>query len=88
MLLPGSRHQKLLGLRIPIKTQGKILFEQFMERVAHAVFIAAALGFDSERDRGLRHLHRRERHLGRLVRQRIAGERLFQLGHGADIASV
>ena len=88
MLLSGSRHQKLLGLRIAVEAQREVLFEEFMERVTHAVFVTAALRLDGERDGGFRHFHGREHYLGGAVRQGVAGNRLFELGYGADIARV
>ncbi len=56
MLLAGAGDQKLLGLRVAVEAQGEILFEQFVEGVAHAVFVGAAFRLHGEGDGRLRQL--------------------------------
>ena len=79
VLLAGSGDQEFLGLRIAIEAQGKIFFQQFVQRVAHAVFVVAALRFDREGDGGLGQFDRRESDRRGLVGQRVAGERVRSL---------
>ena len=59
-----------------------------MYAVAQLVFVGAGFGFDGEGDSGLRQLYSRILDWRGLVSQCIASERVFQLRHRADIASV
>ena len=86
VLLAAARQQKLLRLRIAIEAQRLVLFENLVHRVAHAVFVLPRLGFDRERDGRLRQFHRRIVDRRSSCRQGIAGQRLLQLGHRADVA--
>ena len=88
MLLSAPRQQELARLRVAVETQALVFFQNAVHRVAHAVFVVARLGFDRERDGGLRQFHRRVRDIEPLLRQRVAGQRVFQLGHRADIAGM
>ena len=42
VLLPAAGEQKFLGLRIAIEAQRLVLFQNLVDRVAHAVFVVAA----------------------------------------------
>ena len=86
VLLAAAREQKFLGLRIAIEAQRLIFFEDALDGVAEAIFILAALGGNREGDGGLRQMHRVISNDGRLVAQGVAGDGLFELCDGADVA--
>ena len=88
VLLTGAGDQKFLGLRVAVETEGKIFLQQFVESVPHAVFVAAAFRFHGERDGRLGQFDGGELNLGRFLRERIAGQRVFEFGDGADIPGV
>ena len=88
VLLPGARNQKFLGLGIAEKAQHGIFFHQFVDARAQLVFIRAALGLDRKRDSRLGQLHSRILDRRALVAQRVASQRVFQLGYRADISRV
>ena len=88
VLLPRAAQQKFLRLRIARKTQRQILFQNFVNRHADAVFVRARLRFDRKRDRRLRNARRRIKNRRVLVAQRFAGRRVLQFGHRADVARV
>ena len=88
VLLARARDQEFLGLRIAEEAQHGIFFHQLVDAGAQLVFIGAALGFDGKGDRRLRQLHPRILNRRRLVAQRVAGERVFQLGHRSNVAGV
>ena len=88
MLLSGAGEQELARLRIAVEAQRLVFFQDAVDGVAHAVFVVARLGFDGEGDGGLGQLHRRIGDVQALIRQRVAGQGVLQLGDGADIAGV
>jgi len=75
-------------LRVAVEAQRLVLFEDAVDGVAHTVFVVARLGFDGEGDRRLGQLHGRVGDGKALIRQGVAGERVFQLGHRAQIAGM
>src|SRR5947207_9072490 len=88
MLLARASDQKFFGLLVTEEAQHGIFFHQFVYAVAQLVFVGAGFGFDGEGDSGLRQLYSRILDWRGLVSQCIASERVFQLRHRADIASV
>ena len=60
VLLAGAGNEKFLGLRIAIEAQRKILFQNLVQRIAHAIFIVAALCFNCKGDGRLGYLRREE----------------------------
>ena len=88
VLLAGARDQKLLGLRIAEEAQHGILFHELVQAGTKLVFVGAGLGLDCERDRRLGQLHARILNRRRLVAERVAGQSVFQLGDGADVAGM
>jgi hypothetical protein len=54
VLLPAAGQQEFLGLRIAIEAQRLILFQNLVDRVAHAIFVVARLGGDGVGDGRLR----------------------------------
>ena len=88
MLLARARQQELARLRIAVEAQRLVLFQDPVYGVAHAVLVVARLGLDGERDGRLRQFDRRIVDVHALVRQRVAGQRILQLGDRADIARV
>ncbi len=88
VLLAAAGEQEFLGLRIAIEAQRLIFFQDALDGVAQAVFILAALGRNGKRDGRLRQMHRVISDDGRLVAERVAGDGLFELRDGADIAGL
>ena len=88
MLLSGTRDQKFLGLRIAEEAQHGVLFHQFVDAGAQLVFVSAALGLNRKRDGRFRQLHPRILNGRALVAQSVAGQRVSQFCHGADIAGM
>ena len=86
MLLAGARDQEFLGLGIAEEAQHGVFFHQLVDAGPQLVLVGAALGLDGKRDRGLRQFHSRIKNRSRLVAQRVAGQRVFQFGHGSNIA--
>ena len=84
--VPGD--QEFLGLGIAEEAQHGIFFHELVDARAQLVFVGAALGLDRERDCRLGQMNFRILNGRVLVAERIAGERVFQFGHGSDIAGV
>ena len=88
VLLTRAGQQELLGLRIAIEAQRRILFQNLVHRVAHAVFVVARLGRNGVRDGWLGQHYSRIGDRRSFVGQRVAGQRFFELGDRPDIARV
>ena len=88
VLLARARQQELARLRVAVKAQRLVFFENSVDRLAHAVLVVAGLGLDGERDGRLRQFHRRIADIRPLFLQGVAGEGVLQFGHRADIAGV
>jgi hypothetical protein len=88
MLLAATGQQEFARLRIAVEAQRLVFFQNAVHGLAHAVFVVARLGFDGEGDGRLRQFHRRIDHVRSPYRQRVAGQRVLELGHRADIAGV
>ena len=58
VLLSRARQQKFARLRVAVEAQGLVFFQHLVNRVAHAVFVIAALGLDGEGDGRLGQFHR------------------------------
>ena len=71
--LPGTGYQKVLRLRVAVEAQREVFFEEFVQGVAHTVFVVAALRFHGKGDGGLGVFDGRELHHRRLVCQCVAG---------------
>ncbi len=88
MRLSCAGNQKFIGLRIAKEPDKEILFHQLVNCGRQLVFIRAALGLN-----GVCHGRFRQRckvnlDIGALRSQRVAGQRLAQLGHRTQIARV
>ena len=83
-----SRQQQLLGLRIAAVADRRVFFLEAVHRRADLVFVAAALRLDGVGEHRLGKLERRERDRIGLVAERVVGERVLQLGDGAEIAGL
>src|SRR5579864_7397258 len=88
MLLAAAAQQKFLGLWVAEEAQGLVFLENPVDRVAHPVLILARLGLDSEGDGGLWEFDRGILEGGPFVGQGVTGQRILQLGYGADIAGM
>src|SRR5438093_13698118 len=74
MQAADTRDQELLGLRVEVVVDRRVLFGDARQRVRDLVLVAARLGLDRERDRRLG-----ERDLRQLERLRLLGERVARL---------
>ena len=88
MLLAAAGEQEFLGLRVAVEAQGLVFLEDALDGVPHAVLVLPRLGLDGIGDGWLGQLHGRVFHQGGLIAQRVAGQRLLELRHGADVAGV
>ena len=88
VLLARARDQELLGLRIAEEAQHGIFFHELVDAGAQLVLVSAALGFDGKGDGRLRQLHPRILNRRGLVAQGVAGQRVLQFCHRADVAGV
>ena len=84
--LPLAREQQLLRLRIAAVADRRILFLEAVHRRADLVFVAAALRLDGVRQHRLRKFQRGKHGRIRFVAERVVGERVLQLRHGAEVA--
>ncbi len=80
-----ARQQQFLGLRVARVADRRVLFLQPVHRGADLVLVAARLGLDRVRQHGLREADGRDRQPA-FLRQRVVGQRVLQLGDGADVA--
>ena len=85
VLLPVARQQELLGLRIAVEAQARVLFENLVNGMPHAVFVGAGLGENGVGDGRLRQFDGRISDGRRFIVQRVTRQRVLQLGHGSDV---
>ena len=81
-----SREQQLFGLRIAAVADRRVFFLEAVHRSADLVFVAAGLRLDGVRQDRLRKFQRRKHRGIGLVAKRVVGQRVLQLGDGAEIA--
>ena len=86
--LAHAREQHLVGLRVARDAQDRVLLEQPLERGRDLVVVAARLRLDGEGGGGLREHDRRVDDRARLVGERVAGLRVLELRHRADVAGL
>ncbi len=86
--LPRTGNQKFIRLRIAEEPNQQVFFHQLVNRRRELVFIGAALGLNGVSHGRLR--QRRQIHLNipALRSQRVAGQRIAQLGNSAQIAGM
>ena len=80
--------QQLLGLRVAAVADRRVFFLEPVHRRADLVFVAAALRLDRVRQHRLGELDRREGDRVGLVAERVVGQRVLQLRHGAEVAGL
>ena len=81
--------QQLLGLRVAVVAERRILFLQPVQRGADLLFVAAALRLDRVGDHRLGELDRRGRGTPQLLSaEQIARQRFLELGDGAEVAGL
>src|SRR5271154_5484033 len=88
VLLAAARQQEFLGLGIAVEAQGFVFFENFLDGVAHAVFVVAGFGGDRVGDRGFGQLYGRKRDGRRFVVDGVAGQGLLEFGYAAQVSGV
>ena len=88
VLLAGARDEELLGLGIAEEAHHHVLFHQLVDAGGEFVLVSAGLGLDGEGDGGLGQRDPRILDGMGLLAQSVAGERLLQLGDGADVAGM
>jgi len=86
MLLAVAGEQEFVGLRIAIKAQGTVFFENFVDGGREAVFIVARFGGDGVGDGGLGNVDAFEGRGVGFFGEGVVGEGVFELGDDADIA--
>ena len=76
----------LAGLLVAAEVERRVLLGQAPERGRHLLLVALGLRLDREAHHRLREVERRDvdRRVG--AEQHVAGRRLLQLRHGADVA--
>ena len=88
VLLPRTRQEKLLGLRVARKTQRQVFFEDLVDGHADAVFVRACLRLNRKGDGGLGNMRGLVKQWRRFVAQRFAGDGLLELGDRADVSGM
>ena len=88
MDLAGAGQQKLFRLRVARKCECGIFFQNLVNRDADLFFVLSRFWFDCESDRGFGILHGLVDDWFRLVTERVARLRLFQLYTGDDVAGI
>ena len=88
MRLTGAVEQEVLRLRVADEAQALVLLHDAVDGLAEFVLVVAALSRNGVGDGWLGQLDGRVLDWGGLIVQRVAGERIFQLGHSANVAGV
>ena len=84
--LRDPREDLLAGLRVAVEVDRRVLLLEAADRLAHLLLVALRLRLDGERHDRPRHRRQPQRALHVLRGEHVAGVRLLQLGHGADVA--
>ncbi len=83
-----SGQQQLLGLRIAAVLDRRILFLEPVHRRADLVLVAARLRLDRVREHRFGERDGRKGDRARLVAERVVGQRVLELRHGAEVAGL
>ena len=75
--LAGTGQNKFLGLRVAVKMQRRIFFEDLVQSARDLVFVGTRFWFDGEGDRGFGIFDFRIDDRFCLVAKRVAGLRVF-----------
>ena len=84
--LREAAEELLAGLVVAAERQRRVLLGQAPKGGAHLLLVALGLRLDREAHHRLGEVERRDVHRCVGAEQHVAGGRLLQLGHGADVA--
>ena len=86
--LASAGDEEFVGLRIAEEADEQILFHELVDGGRELVLVGARLGLDGVGHGGLGRRRQRDLEFRALCAKRVAGERVAELGHGADVAGV
>mmetsp|Transcript_13312 Transcript_13312/g.40264 ORF Transcript_13312/g.40264 Transcript_13312/m.40264 type:complete len:217 (-) Transcript_13312:469-1119(-) len=86
MQLAHARDDGLRVLFVVLRPEGRVFGREPGQRFAHLVLVFLRLGFDGDRNDGLREVHLLQNHGVVAVAERLSGRRAFQAGDGDDVA--
>ena len=86
--LARAGDEEFVGLRVAEEADEQILFHELVNGGRELVFVGAGLGLDGVGHGGLGRRGERDLEFGALCSEGVAGERVAELGHRADVAGV